>query len=103
MKTLNLLALAATTFVFFAFTIINTGGIQGKIVPSESAKLAVAISGRDTLTTQINSGSFKFSNLKAGTYTVWIKRDLPKKDTSVVNIAVIDEATTDIGTIQLLP
>jgi len=102
MKTLNLFAVTGLALASLAFTVVQTGGIQGKISPVDASNVAVAISGKDTLTTPISSGNFKFSGLKAGTYTVLIKRLLPLKDTSIVNIPVIEDAITDIGTIQLL-
>jgi hypothetical protein len=102
MKTLNLIAATGLVLASFAFTLLKTGGIQGKISPVEGSKVAVAISGRDTLRAPINSGSFKFSGLKAGTYTVLIKRLLPLTDTSIVNIPVIEDAITDVGTIRLV-
>ena len=99
---LNFLAVAGLSLGLFAFGSIKEGGIQGKVTPAEGAKEVVAVAGTDTLRSQISNGAFVFSNVKKGTYTIWIKSNPPYKDASVENVAVTDSATTDIGEIKLL-
>ena len=99
---LNILTIAGLSFGLFAFGSIKQGGIQGKVSPAEGAKEVVAIAGVDTLRSQISNGSFVFSNVKKGTYTIWVKANAPYKDISVENVAVTDSATTDVGEIKLL-
>jgi len=99
---LKFLAFAALTVGLFAFGSFKEGGIQGKVTPAEGAKEVVAIAGMDTLRSQISNGTFVFSNVKKGTYTVWVKANAPYKDAAVENVAVADSATTDIGEIKLL-
>jgi len=99
---LNLLAVAGLSIGLLAFGAIKEGGIQGKVTPAEGAKEVVAVAGTDTLRSQISNGAFVFSNVKKGTYTIWIKANAPYKDASVENVAVTDSATTDIGEIKLL-
>lgn len=99
---LNILAAVGLSLSLFAFGSIKQGGIQGKVTPAEGAKEVVAIAGTDTLRSQISNGAFVFSNVKKGTYTVWVKANAPYKDISVENVAVVDSATTDIGEIKLL-
>ena len=99
---LNLLAVAGLSIGLLAFGSIKEGGIQGKVTPAEGAKEVVAVAGTDTLRSQISNGVFVFSNVKKGTYTIWIKANAPYKDASVENVAVTDSATTDIGEIKLL-
>ncbi len=98
---LNFLAVAGLSLGLFAFGSIKEGGIQGKLTPAEGAKEVVAIAGTDTLRSQMNNGTFVFSNLKKGTYTIWVKANAPYKDASIENVAVTDSATTDIGEIKL--
>lgn len=98
---LNFLAVAGLSLGLFAFGSIKEGGIQGKVTPAEGAKEVVAVAGTDTLKSQISNGAFVFSNVKKGTYTVWIKANAPYKDASVENVAVTDSATTDLGEIKL--
>lgn len=98
---LNFLAVAGLSIGLFAFGSIKEGGIQGKVSPAEGAKEVVAITGTDTLRSQVSNGAFVFSNVKKGTYTVWVKANAPYKDASVENVAVTDSATTDIGEIKL--
>lgn len=98
---LNFLAVAGLSIGLFAFGSIKEGGIQGKVSPAEGAREVVAVAGTDTLRSQISNGAFVFSNVKKGTYTVWVKANAPYKDASVENVAVTDSATTDIGEIKL--
>ncbi|WP_379087140.1 carboxypeptidase regulatory-like domain-containing protein [Pedobacter sp. UC225_65] len=98
---LNFLAVAGLSLGLFAFGSIKEGGIQGKVSPAEGAREVVAVAGTDTLRSQVSNGAFVFSNVKKGTYTVWVKANAPYKDASVENVAVTDSATTDIGEIKL--
>lgn len=97
----SLLAIVAVMFTLFAFSSIRVGGIRGKVFPIDGADKAMAISGKDTVLTDIVAGSFNFTNIKKGTYTVWVHARSPFKDTAVQNVAVIDSAVTDIGEIKL--
>jgi hypothetical protein len=98
---LNFLAVAGLSIGLFAFGSIKEGGIQGKVTPAEGAKEVVAVTGTDTLRSQISNGVFVFGKVKKGTYTIWVKANAPYKDASVENVAVTDSATTDIGEIKL--
>lgn len=84
-----------------AFTTVREGGIRGVISPAEAAAQVMAITGTDTLRADVASGRFNFTNIKKGTYTLWIKARLPYKDTAVEQVAVIDSAVTDVGEIKL--
>jgi hypothetical protein len=99
---LNFLAVAGLSLGLFAFGSIKEGGIQGRITPAEGAREVVAVAGTDTLRSQMSNGTFVFSNVKKGTYTIWVKANAPYKDASVENVAVTDSATTDIGEIKLM-
>ncbi len=99
---LKFLATAGLCLGLFAFSATKDGGIQGKITPAEGAKEVYAIAGTDTLKAELNQGSFVFSKVKKGVYTVWIRANAPYKNTSVENVAVTDSATTDLGEIKLM-
>jgi hypothetical protein len=99
---LNFLAVAGLSLGLFAFGSIKEGGIQGRVTPAEGAREVVAVAGTDTLRSQMNNGTFVFSNVKKGTYTIWVKANAPYKDASIENVAVTDSATTDIGEIKLM-
>jgi hypothetical protein len=99
--TVNALPLFMLIFILLAFKIQNDGAIQGKVIPPEGVQLVVAIAGRDTISAQVNSGSFMLAKLKPGTYTVWLKGVAPFRDTSIVNVAVIEGTTTDVGEVRL--
>jgi hypothetical protein len=100
-KLTNILPLMLLFLIVAAFKIQNDGAIQGKVVPQEGVQMVIAIAGRDTVSTQLNGGSFMLSKLKPGTYTVWMKGNAPFRDTSIVNVAVIEGTTTDLGEIRL--
>jgi len=100
-KLTNILPLMLLFLLVAAFKIQNDGAIQGKVVPQEGIQMVVAIAGRDTVSTQLNGGSFMLAKLKPGTYTVWMKGIAPFRDTSIVNVAVIEGTTTDLGEIRL--
>lgn len=98
---LNILPFLLVISIVLAFKIQNDGAIQGKVVPPEGVQMVVAIAGRDTAAALVNGGSFMLAKLKPGTYTVWLKGVAPYRDTAVVNVAVIEGTTTDIGEIRL--
>jgi hypothetical protein len=98
---LNFLTAAGLSLGLLAFTSVREGGIRGTVSPAEGATQVVAIAGTDTIKADVNTGSFTLSNVKKGTYTVWVKAKAPYKDTSVENVAVVDSAVTDIGEIKL--
>jgi hypothetical protein len=95
------LSLGGSLMILFAFTSFQINGIQGKVLPLQGAGTATAVLGLDTLKTPIVNGNFKFSTIKPGTYSVTIKGTPPYLDSTVVNIAVIRDATTDVGSIRL--
>ncbi|RYE40970.1 MAG: carboxypeptidase regulatory-like domain-containing protein [Sphingobacteriales bacterium] len=98
---LNFAIVIALLAGLFSFTSIRSGGIQGKILPSDGLAEVLAVSGTDTIAAEISNGNIKFSNVKAATYLLLIKAKQPYKDTSVENVAVIDSTITDIGEVRL--
>lgn len=99
----SLFAALVLTVLLFSFALINDGSIQGKITPATGAQTVLVVAGKDTITAQLNSGQFVFPKIKPGTYTLWVKGIPPLKDTTIVNVAVIEGNTTDVGEIMLLP
>jgi len=88
-------------FAISAFTLIETGSIQGRLMPADGAIQILAISGADTLRVSPMNGSFIFKNIKTGTYMVVAKAKPPYQDIEVKDVAVIDSATTDIGILKI--
>ncbi|UKT63663.1 carboxypeptidase regulatory-like domain-containing protein [Pedobacter mucosus] len=86
----------------FGFKLIKLGAISGKISPANNVASVSLISGIDTVKAPINQGSFKFSDLKEGVYSISLKALPPFKDTIINKVAVKDSATTDLGEIKLL-
>jgi hypothetical protein len=100
---ISLIAVVLLTIILFSFSLINDGAIQGKITPVSGSQAVLVIVGRDTITAQVNSGKFLFPKVKPGTYTVLIRSIPPLNDTTIVNVAVVDGTTTDLGEISLRP
>nr|WP_121269773.1 carboxypeptidase regulatory-like domain-containing protein [Pedobacter schmidteae] len=101
MKRSSMVMMTGLLLSLLAFTFIKSGNIQGKVLPADGALEVQAIMGTDTLRTALNNGSFIFKNIKTGTYAILLKGNMPYKDTTVKNVAVIDSTTTDIGLIRL--
>lgn len=99
---LSFLSVAGLSLGLLAFNAVKDAGIQGRVSPAEGAAQVLAVAGKDTLRTNVISGSFVFSKIKPGTYTIWVKANPPYKDTALENVAVTDSATTDVGAIKLL-
>lgn len=97
----NLLLIAAFSLLLFAFVTIKDGGIKGKVSSTDSVVQVIAVSGSDTLKANIVGNNFNISNVKPGTYVVWVKGKIPGKDGSVVDVAVLDSTITDVGEIRL--
>jgi len=99
------IAYASLLIVFcaaIAFKAVNSGAIQGKISPTEGISEILVIAGTDTLRVPNQQGTFLVKNLPAATYAVVVKALPPYRDFIIKEVAVIDSATTDIGSVKLL-
>jgi len=99
------IAYAVLLLVFcavIAFKGVNSGAIQGKISPTEGISEILVIAGTDTLRVPNQQGNFLVKNLRAATYVVMVKALPPYRDLILKEVAVIDSATTDIGSVKLL-
>ncbi|WEK19459.1 MAG: carboxypeptidase-like regulatory domain-containing protein [Candidatus Pedobacter colombiensis] len=101
MKRLGFLMIMGLLFGLLAFTYLKSGMIRGRIAPADAASQVLAVLGKDTLRAEVNNGNFAFPSVKVGTYTIQVKAKSPYKDTSIVNVPVIDSVTTDIGLLKL--
>lgn len=101
MKRFSFLMIIGLGIGLLAFTYIKEGKIQGRIAPADAASQVLAVLGTDTLRSAVNNGNFAFPLVKVGTYTIQVKANAPYKDTSIVNVPVIDSITTDVGLIKL--
>ncbi|HKG06247.1 MAG TPA: hypothetical protein VKB19_07315 [Pedobacter sp.] len=99
--TAQFLATTILLMALLAFTSTRFGGIRGTVSPADGVIQIVAIASSDTLKTNVTDGKFTLSNVKKGTYTIWVKAKAPYKDTTVETVAVIDSAITDVGEIKL--
>ncbi|NTE05498.1 carboxypeptidase regulatory-like domain-containing protein [Agrobacterium tumefaciens] len=94
-------ALILSSILFVAFTFVKLGGIVGRIGPGDAAISVSLIAGQDTTSVPVNQGSFSFTKLKEGVYTLVIKANAPYKDAVIENVAVKDSTTTDMGEVRL--
>ena len=86
---------------FSAFTTFAGGIIKGKILPADGASQVWAISSSDTLKAAISQGIFEISNVKQGTYKIYIDAIDPYRDVVRDGIQVSENGTVDLGEIQL--
>ena len=86
---------------FFAFITFAGGIIKGKILPADGASQVWAISSSDTLKAAISQGIFEISNVKQGTYKIYIDAIDPYRDVVRDGIQVSENGTVDLGEIQL--
>lgn len=85
----------------FSFKSPVTGTIRGTVSPPDGATRAWAISGRDTMRTNLSGGLFELSGAKAGVYRVIIEAEPPYKNGTRDNVVVADGQTVDIGVVSL--
>lgn len=100
---LKMFFMAALALVLYSFTYLAEGGIKGTVTPKESVSAVVAVNGTDTIMSNYSDGSFMFSALKKGNYTIIVKAMQPYKDAIVSNVEVTDSVVTDVGEIKLEP
>ena len=84
----------------YAFQDKNQTSIIGRITPLGGANVAWAVSGRDSVTSNIVNGAFSFA-AKQGIYKVFIDAVEPYKDAVLENISVKEGQTVDVGEIVL--
>jgi hypothetical protein len=94
------IAVAAATWFMCAFKNINQTSIIGRVNPVGGANVAWAVSGRDSTTSNIVNGAFRFE-AKPGIYKVVIDAVEPYKDAVLENISLKDGQTVDVGEIVL--
>ena len=94
-------ALAVASIGLLSFHGLQASSIKGKVTPGDGALRAWAISGGDTLRSEVSSGVFQFDGAKAGTYRVIIEAKPPYKHAAKDSVVVVDGQTTDVGEIAL--
>jgi hypothetical protein len=85
------------------FSRSNTGSIEGKVLPTASDPLVMAISGTDTTMAvpDDDGGEFKIVGLNAGTYRVFIDGRNGYNDTTINNVMVRNREDTHLPAITL--
>ncbi len=103
MKTrgIDFVLLLALLFALTAFAFQTGGAIEGRVVPSEKALKAFAISGKDTSICNVINGMFQLAQLKPGTYQLIIEAIEPYTHNFMKDIQVRTGETTNVGEIQL--
>ena len=100
-KGFDFVLLLAAVFVLTAFTFQIGGAIEGRVVPSEKALKAFAISGKDTSICNVIAGTFQLAQLKPGTYQLVIEAIEPYTHKFMKDIQVRNGEITNVGEIQL--
>ncbi|RZK49567.1 MAG: carboxypeptidase regulatory-like domain-containing protein [Pedobacter sp.] len=100
---LKIMFMAFLALVMYSFTYLKEGGIKGTVTPKEAVSAVYAINGTDTFASTYVEGSFMFTSLKKGNYTLLFKGIEPYKDAVLSNIEVADSVVTDVGEIKMQP
>ena len=88
--------------VFFSFKERAGGIVRGNVNPPEAGLRAFLFSGKDTISVNVVSGGFQFSNVAAGNYNLLIQAAPPYRNAVKDGIRVIEGELTDAGQIDLL-
>ncbi|MGN6400471.1 MAG: carboxypeptidase-like regulatory domain-containing protein [Flavisolibacter sp.] len=96
-----LCAVAIATAGLFSFQALQTGSIKGSVTPPEGGLRVWAVSGPDTLRSDITSGAFQISDAKPGVYRLIVEANPPYKSQAKDSIVVADGEVTDVGVITL--
>ena len=80
-----------------------SGAIRGRLVPDSTAATVWLLQPPDTLgsTAAAFDGSFQFSLLAPGSYSVLVNPDSGWRDTTITGVLVTAGATTDLGVVDL--
>ena len=81
----------------------STGGVEGRVLPKDAAAVIMAINGTDTASAKPESeGEFKFTGLKAGTYSFLYHATANNyKDTTISNIVIKTKEDSKLPVITL--
>ena len=100
---LALVAIGVASAGLFSFTVLETGSIKGVVTPAEGASAVWAISGKDTLKSDIQNGGFEITYARCGTYTLVVEAKPPYKNQAKENVTVAAGQVTELGEIKLEP
>jgi len=84
-----------------AFAQIKDGSLKGTVNPPAGADRAWIILGMDSTKVPIANGAFEFTNVKPGTYKIFIEAKAPYKSFAKDGITVTEGQPTDVGEIKL--
>ena len=81
----------------------STGGVEGRVLPKDAAAVVMAINGTDTASAKPGlEGEFKFTGLKAGTYSVLYHATANSyKDTTISNITIKTKEDSKLAVVTL--
>lgn len=81
----------------------STGGVEGRVLPKDAAAVIMAINGTDTASAKPETeGEFKFTGLKAGTYSFLYHATANNyKDTTISNIVIKTKEDSKLPIITL--
>lgn len=98
---IQMMGLLIAGLLLSAFTLQQTGVVRGKVNPPENALQVFAISGNDTVRSNIVQGHFEVQKLKEGIYQVWIEALPPYSNKLIQQVQVKDGEVTELGEIYL--
>lgn len=96
----TLIVTILTVAMLHAFRMMQSSSISGKVIPPEGSELILAISGRDSIRTNVINGAFVFT-VKPGTWKIMVEGKAPFKDAVLERVDVKEGQNTDLGEIRL--
>jgi hypothetical protein len=97
---ITLIATLLTVAMLHAFRLMQSSSISGKVIPPDGSEMIWAISGRDSIKTNVINGSFVFT-AKPGTWKIMVDAKEPFKDAVLERVDVKEGQNTDVGEIRL--
>ena len=84
-----------------SFRSVMGGTVRGTVTPPEAGLRAFLFSGKDTISVNVVSGAFQFSNAPAGNYKLLVEAAPPYRNAVKDGIRVVEGEYTDAGQIEL--
>src|SRR3954464_5481085 len=95
------LVLLLVFVVSMSFYKMAAGSVRGTVTPAEAGLRAFLFSGKDTVSVNIVSGAFQFSNIAVGSYKLLVEAAPPYRNGIKEGIVVTESGFTDAGQLEL--
>lgn len=100
-KSIGFIALAIAAATLFSFDPLQTGSIRGEVAPAGAGVRVWAITGADTVFTNLTGSAFQISDARPGVYRLIVEAKAPYKHMVKDSVVVSEGKITDVGVITL--